>query len=99
MESDMQKSSGPDIRVSDFLPVIAVPLLLLLSGGSLFGQSLKGVTEETCLRGDCVSGEGTLELTTEFGKGRYTGGFLDGEFEGYGRLEMPISWKKVNGGL
>ena len=88
----MHKSSGPDCRAPHSLPVFAVPLLLLLSGGSLFGQSLKGVTEETCLRGDCVSGEGTLELTTEFGKGRYTGGFLDGEFEGYGRLEMPISW-------
>ena len=88
----MHKSSGPDIWDTHFFPVFAVPLLLVLSSGSLFGQSLKSVTEETCLRGDCVSGEGTLELTTKFGKGRYTGGFLEGEFEGYGRLEMPISW-------
>ena len=72
----MHKSSGPDIWVTHFFPVFAVPLLLVLSSGSLFGQSLKGVTEETCLRGDCMSGEGTLELTTKFGKGRYTGGFL-----------------------
>ena len=74
-----------------FFSGFAVPLLLVLSSGSLFGQSLKGVTEETCLRGDCMSGEG-LELTAKFGKGRYTGGFFEGEFEGCGRLEMPISW-------
>ena len=90
----MNKPSDPAIQVFQVPHNFAVALLLALSCESLFGQSLKGVTAEECLRGDCVSGEGTLELKTEFGKGRYVGGFLDGEFEGYGRLEMPISWNE-----
>ena len=85
----MYKPSGPGVLASQFFTVV---LLILLGVKSVFGQSLNGVTQEACLRGDCIHGEGTLELTTEFGKGRYVGGFIDGEFDGYGRLEMPISW-------
>ena len=59
---------------------------------SVQAQSLSSVTDEICVRGDCVEGEGTLELSTPFGKGRYTGDFVDGEFQGKGRLEIPISW-------
>ena len=59
---------------------------------SAAAQSLHSVTDQLCVRGDCVTGQGTLELDTLFGKGRYSGGFLDGKFEGYGRLEIPISW-------
>jgi hypothetical protein len=55
-------------------------------------QSLAAVTEETCTRGDCLAGTGTLELITEFGKGSYVGEFKDGEFNGFGRLEIPISF-------
>ncbi|HBW84992.1 MAG TPA: hypothetical protein DEF79_13220 [Gammaproteobacteria bacterium] len=85
----MYKPSGPGVLASQFFTVV---LLILLGVKSVFGQSLNGVTQDACLRGDCIHGEGTLELTTEFGKGRYVGGFIDGEFDGYGRLEMPISW-------
>lgn len=68
-----------------------------LLAGALFAlsiqaQSLDSVTEEICVRGDCVDGRGTLELSTPFGKGRYIGDFVDGEFDGEGRLEIPISW-------
>ena len=35
------------------------------------------------------NGRGTLELRTEFGKGFYRGDFLNGEFHGKGRLEIP----------
>lgn len=55
-------------------------------------QSLKDVTDELCVRGDCVDGQGTLELHTPFGKGSYVGNFADGEFDGHGRLEIPLSF-------
>ena len=69
--------------------------LLVLSGFiSLFAsaQSLDSVTEKVCVRGECVNGRGTQELSTPFGKGVYRGDFVNGAFEGYGRLEIPISW-------
>ena len=74
------------------LRVLSVAVASTLASINSFAQSLEGVTEEECIRGDCINGEGSLELTTEFGKGRYIGNFLDGEFNGTGRLEMPISW-------
>ncbi len=66
--------------------------LPLLAAPWLHAQSLQSVTAERCLRGDCVDGEGTMEFDTRWGKGRYVGGFLNGEFHGYGRLEIPISF-------
>lgn len=56
------------------------------------GQMLKDVVDETCVYGDCVDGRGTMELKTQWGNGRYRGSFVDGEFHGHGRLEMPISF-------
>lgn len=53
---------------------------------------LESVTSHDCVRGDCENGSGTLELKTEFGKGFYRGEFLDGEFHGKGRLEIPVSF-------
>ncbi len=54
-------------------------------------QMLASVIEETCVYGDCNAGFGTLELRTEFGKGKYEGEFVAGEFHGFGRLEIPVS--------
>ena len=71
-------------------------MLLLLSIGSWFAaglaQSLKEVTAEVCIRGDCANGLGALELATPWGKGSYVGNFTDSEFHGQGRLEIPISF-------
>ena len=53
---------------------------------------LESVTSRDCVRGDCENGSGILELKTEFGKGFYRGEFLDGEFHGKGRLEIPVSF-------
>lgn len=71
---------------------------LLLSGlamgllaPSALAQMLTDVTSKTCVQGDCVDGSGVLELRTEFGRGKYEGQFQDGEFHGYGRLELPVS--------
>ncbi len=50
------------------------------------------ITARECVRGDCQNGRGTLELNTQWGKGRYEGEFKDGEFHGYGRLELPLSF-------
>ena len=75
------------------LPGLAVfAVALLLAAPALFAQSLATVTAERCLRGDCVEGEGAMEFDTPWGKGRYVGGFQDGEFHGQGRLEIPISF-------
>lgn len=75
---------------------IAAARLFLLAAGLLLagsaGAMLENVTSEQCLRGDCMNDRGTLELSTPWGKGRYTGEFRDGEFHGYGRLEIPISF-------
>ena len=83
------------LKIDHWLQAAPVPVLVVvcaLISVNSSAQSLEGVTEEVCIRGDCINGEGSMELTTEFGKGRYVGNFLDGEFNGYGRLEMPISW-------
>lgn len=55
-------------------------------------QPFGEVSGERCARGDCVAGRGVLELDTPWGGGRYEGGFLDGKFHGYGRLEVPVSF-------
>ena len=66
---------------------------LLLAGPALsLAQSLKDVSAEECVSGDCQNGRGILELETPFGKGRYEGNFRDGEFDGFGRLEVPVSF-------
>lgn len=64
----------------------------LALANSAMGQSMASVTDEECIRGDCELGSGTLELATPFGKGSYVGEFEGGEFHGYGRLEIPISY-------
>ena len=45
-----------------------------------------------CVYGDCEDGRGNLEIETPFGVGSYSGHFRDGEFHGYGRLELPVSF-------
>jgi len=67
-------------------------LLLAATVQTISAQSLKDVTEETCVRGDCNNDRGTLELKTPFGAGKYVGNFKEGEFHGHGRLEVPISF-------
>ena len=85
-------------RTSLIRPLAAVLYLALglLAQASIAqpgnAQLLAGVTEEVCVFGDCENGSGRLELTTSFGKGLYSGNFLDGEFDGRGRLEVPISF-------
>ncbi|MGI9250559.1 MAG: hypothetical protein ACR2PR_05120 [Pseudohongiellaceae bacterium] len=44
-----------------------------------------------CTYGDCENGRGTLKIKTPFGEGSYSGNFRDGNFNGYGRLELPTS--------
>lgn len=66
-------------------------MLLVLAPLGASATLLQNVTGKACVRGDCVEGEGTLELATPWGKGFYRGEFAGGEFHGYGRLEVPIS--------
>lgn len=73
------------------MAVICVAAALLVSA-ELQAFALDKVTARECVRGDCQQGDGTLELTTAWGKGRYVGEFQDGEFHGYGRLVLPISF-------
>jgi len=73
-----------------FLAVVALLIACLQPVAS--ASMLENVESEQCVRGDCVNGHGTLEVTTQWGKGLYSGGFRDGEFHGYGRLQVPISF-------
>lgn len=77
-----------------YLSLRRAAALLLLSGlsFSVLAQPMANVTAEKCVRGDCIEGNGRLELTTEWGKGSYFGDFREGEFHGRGRLEVPISF-------
>ena len=79
-------------RIIYSTPGKACLLAVVLIALSADAQSLRSVTDEVCVRGDCFNGFGTLQLNSRFGKGQYLGDFTDGEFNGYGRLEIPISW-------
>lgn len=67
-------------------------VILLLVPASGFGQLLKEVTAENCIYGNCVDGRGTMKLATQWGNGTYVGDFMEGEFNGSGRLELPVSF-------
>ena len=79
-------------RVIQLSGRISAVLLSCCFSAIVSAQPLQSVTEKNCVRGECADGRGTLELSTPFGKGRYVGDFVGGEFHGYGRLEIPISW-------
>ena len=72
--------------------IIAACAASLAGSSQVMAFALDEVTDRQCVRGDCQQGDGTLELSTAWGKGRYVGEFKDGEFDGYGRLELPISF-------
>ena len=77
--------------VFDLRSLCLAALVGFWSAGSL-GQSLTGITDRECTYGNCIDGRGTLKLSSQWGKGEYMGNFKDGEFHGYGRLEVPISF-------
>ncbi len=81
-------TSGPRPAAHWAAAALLAALLWPAARALPFGE----VTGQRCVRGDCVAGRGALELDTPWGGGRYAGGFLDGEFHGYGRLEVPISF-------
>ena len=67
-------------------------VILLFAPVTGFGQLLKEVTAENCIYGNCVDGRGTMQLATQWGNGTYVGDFMEGEFNGSGRLELPVSF-------
>ena len=67
-------------------------VILLFAPVTGFGQLLKEVTAENCIYGNCVDGRGTMKLATQWGNGTYVGDFMEGEFNGSGRLELPVSF-------
>ena len=73
------------------LPAL-ICLLAIGFGPASFSQTLDEVSARQCVYGDCDNGRGTLELTTPHGKGEYRGSFRNGEFDGQGRLQVPISF-------
>ena len=81
-----------DLRVSKTIQyIVAISFMLCMTATPGIAQPLADVTGSECVRGDCESGRGTMELLTPEGKGTYLGNFRDGKFHGYGRLEIPIS--------
>lgn len=78
--------------VTALLSLLLALLFSLQFAVSIHAQSLAEVTSEECVRGDCTEGRGKLELTTPWGKGAYSGNFREGEFDDFGRLEVPISF-------
>ena len=79
-------------RITELVLVTSFASMLLVGAQAALAQSLAEVTEENCTYGNCQNGRGTLELKTPYGTGSYAGNFLNGEFYGYGRLEVPISF-------
>jgi len=82
-------------RLASARPLVFAMLVfgaIAATGQSAIAQSLSEVTNEECVTGDCINGRGKMELTTPYGKGHYIGNFRDGEFQGQGRLEVPISF-------
>jgi hypothetical protein len=70
-------------------------LLLLCNAlpvGTVLAQLLPEVRSRECVHNDCQNGSGRLEMRVEFGKAVYQGEFRNGEFHGFGRLEVPISF-------
>ena len=51
------------------LQLLALTSLCALLFSELAAQSLKDVTEEDCVYGDCNDGRGTLQLKTPWGLG------------------------------
>lgn len=79
----------PLLAITQFAVTVLVSGVLCIGAAS--AQMLSTVTNMKCVQGDCENGSGVLELSTAFGKGRYEGQFVDGKFDGYGRLEVPVS--------
>ncbi len=74
--------------------ISSLPALVL--AGMLFAapcaaQMMADVTATECKQGDCENGYGILQVTTPAGRGRYEGEFNNGQFNGYGKLEIPVS--------
>ncbi len=69
-----------------------IALTGLLLANMATAQMLSEVTDKSCVYGNCVDGRGTMELVTPYGNGEYVGNFRDGEFDGTGRLEIPLSF-------
>lgn len=61
-------------------------LLVLCTAGA---QVLAAVGDQLgCLTGDCENGIGTLVARTDKGLIRYSGGFVNGKYHGFGKLEQ-----------
>lgn len=61
-------------------------LVLLLSFGLATATYAADDDELGCISGDCVNGRGTLVEETDRGLRTYRGDFVDGKFQGFGRL-------------
>jgi hypothetical protein len=61
--------------------------LLLLLFSSVSHAQLSKREEPGCKSGDCENGVGTLVTETDAGLMRYTGAFLGGRYNGFGKLE------------
>ena len=78
------------MRTNQFLVMLGLLGTAFVS--SALAQVLPEVTSRSCVYGDCEQGRGTLEMKVEFGTAVYRGDFRNGEFHGFGRLEVPISY-------
>ena len=72
----------------------AIAVLVGLAGPVVSAELVSWAEVEgyECVYGDCEGGRGTLRIQTAYGEGSYTGGFRNGRFQGYGRLELPVSF-------
>ena len=55
-------------------------------------KHLRHACNSLSIYGNCVDGRGTMQLATQWGNGTYVGDFMEGEFNGSGRLELPVSF-------
>ena len=68
-----------------------LPVLALTYCSAATAQQLTDVISTECVSGDCQQGRGVMEIIVPTGKAIYDGHFEDGEFNGHGRLTVPLN--------
>lgn len=70
-----------------------LPLVIFITHSALAANNV----ELGCISGDCVNGKGTIVEETDRGLRTYRGDFVEGKFQGYGRLAFNDEGESYKG--